>query len=315
MNSFLIVDDIHPLLLETLTSNGLTCVDAQMWDTAQILAVLPEYDGLVQRTRFTIDKTFLNAYPNLRCIARAGAGVENIDIEYAQTLGVEVLSSPEGNRDSVAEHTVGMLLALLNKLLVADAQVRQGIWQRNPNWGTELMGKTIALIGYGYMGQAVAQRLQGFGVSILAHDKYVKGFGSDTVAEATLDDVFTHADVVSLHLPLTAETTYYANNEFFSQFKKPIVFINTARGKNCDTAALVAAMQQDRVVGACLDVLEYEGFDFETTAQGQLPKPYQYLAQNPNVVFSPHVAGWTNEAYRKHSSVLATKIVAWYRAS
>jgi D-3-phosphoglycerate dehydrogenase len=238
--------------------------------------------------------------------------MENIDVAYAESKGIASLSSPEGNRDSVAEHCVAVLLSLMNNILRADKEIRQGLWRRDANWGTELMGKTVGIIGYGYMGPAFAQRLRGFGVNILAHDKYKTGFSDEYVTEATIADVYANADVISLHLPLTDETQYYASNLFFNSFAKPIYFLNTARGNNVDTEALVDAIKEGKVLGAALDVTEYESFSFEALSQADLPAPFRYLANCDKVILTPHIAGWTNESYEKHSKVLTDKILALY---
>lgn len=315
MPRVLIIDNIHPYLAETLSAQGFDCVDGSGWDKSSYITEVAAYDGLVVRTKIKIDKTFIDAAPKLRFIARAGAGMENIDVAYAESKGIACLSSPEGNRDSVAEHCVGVLLSLMNNIVRANNQVKQGHWYRDANWGTELMGKTVGIIGYGYMGAAFAQRLQGFGVKILAHDKYKTGFGNSYVTEATLDELKAQADIISLHLPLTEETTYYANAAFFQSLAKPVFFLNTARGKNTDTAALVAAMQQGKVLGCALDVMEYEAFSFEDLDAAALPAPFKYLVESDKAILTPHIAGWTNESYKKHSSVLADKIISLYKVS
>ena len=312
MPRVLIIDNIHPYLIQTLTPKGFNCVDGSKWDKSRYAEEIANYDGLVVRTKIKIDKEFIDKATNLRFIARAGAGMENIDVAYAESKGIACLSSPEGNRDSVAEHCVAVLLSLMNNILRADKEIRQGLWRRDANWGTELMGKTVGIIGYGYMGPAFAQRLRGFGVNILAHDKYKTGFSDEYVTEATIADVYTNADVISLHLPLTDETQYYASNLFFNSFAKPIYFLNTARGNNVDTEALVDAIKEGKVLGAALDVTEYESFSFEALSQADLPAPFRYLANSDKVILTPHIAGWTNESYEKHSKVLTDKILALY---
>jgi D-3-phosphoglycerate dehydrogenase len=312
MPRVLIIDNIHPYLIQTLTHKGFDCVDGSQWDKSRYAEEIANYDGLVVRTKIKIDKDFIDKATNLRFIARAGAGMENIDVAYAESKGIDCVSSPEGNRDSVAEHCVAVLLSLMNNILRADKEIRQGLWRRDANWGTELMGKTVGIIGYGYMGPAFAQRLRGFGVTILAHDKYKTGFSDEYVTEATIADVYANADVVSLHLPLTDETQYYASNLFFSSFAKPIYFLNTARGNNVDTEALVDAIKEGKVLGAALDVTEYESFSFEALSQADLPAPFRYLANSDKVILTPHIAGWTNESYEKHSKVLTDKILALY---
>lgn len=312
MPRILIIDNIHPNLSDTLTAHGFDCVDGSGWERTRYADEIATFDGLVLRTKIKVDKAFIDKATKLRFIARAGAGMENIDVAYAEGKGIVCLSSPEGNRDSVAEHCVAVLLSLMNNILRADKEIRNGLWRRDANWGTELMGKTVGIIGYGYMGPAFAQRLQGFGVNILAYDKYKTGFGNSYVTEATMQQIYEHADIVSLHLPLTDETRYFASNNFFNAFKKPIYFLNTARGNNVDTAALVDAMENHKVLGVALDVTEYEAFSFESLSLAEMPAPFRYLMQSDRAVLTPHIAGWTNESYEKHSIVLADKILALY---
>lgn len=277
------------------------------------MELLPQYDGIVIRSRFRITKELIDSAPRLRCIGRVGAGMENIDVAYAESKGIACLHAPEGNRDAVAEHAMGMLLSLLNHLKRADNEVRSGIWKRAENRGHEIKDKTVGIIGYGNMGSAFAQRLTGFGCRILAHDKYRQGFGDDKVQEASLEEIWQQADIISLHLPLTEETTYYVNEAFISRCKKNIYLINTARGKCLDTAALVRHLQSGKVKGACLDVLEYESASFENLDASQFPEPMQYLVKNDKVVLSPHIAGWTHESNYKMSRVIAEKIMAYFR--
>ncbi|UPT68762.1 MAG: phosphoglycerate dehydrogenase [Sphingobacteriales bacterium JAD_PAG50586_3] len=287
MPRILIIDKIHPYLATTLSQQGFDCIDGSAWDKGRYAEEIGNYDGLVIRTKIKVDKEFIDKAINLRFIARAGAGMENIDVAYAESKGITCLSSPEGNRDSVAEHCVAVLLSLMNNILRADKEIRQGLWRRDANWGTELMGKTVGIIGYGYMGPAFAQRLRGFGVTILAHDKYKTGFGDEYITEASIADIYQKADVVSLHLPLTEETQYYASKAFFNSFAKPIYFLNTARGNNVDTLALVDALKAGKVLGAALDVTEYESFSFEALSQADLPAPFKYLANSDNVILTP----------------------------
>ena len=236
--------------------------------------------------------------------------MENIDVEYAESKGIRCLHAPEGNRDAVGEHALGMLLSLFNNLCRANKEVREGKWIREGNRGIELMGKTVGIIGYGNMGSAFAERLKGFGVKILAYDKYKAGFGNTTVTESTLQQLFDEADVLSLHTPLTDETAYMINDAFIGSFRKAIYIINTARGKCLDTAALVKNLQSGKVKGACLDVLEYESVSFEKLDASALPAPMQYLIQSDRVILSPHIAGWTHESNYKISRILAEKMIA-----
>lgn len=304
------LDSNHHSLLETLREKGYHCDEDEHSTKEEIMAKLADYDVLIIRSRFKLDKTFLDAGTNLKCIARAGAGMENIDVEYAESKGIRCVHAPEGNRDAVGEQAIGMLLALMNNLCRADHEVRSGTWKREENRGYELQGKTVGIIGYGNMGSAFAQRLRGFDVRVLAYDKYKSGFGNEFVAESTLEEIFANADVLSLHIPLTEETRYLVDDSFLAQFKKPIWLINTARGKVLDTAALVRAIEKAHVRGACLDVLEYESVSFEKLDAASLPEPFQYLIRSEKVILSPHIAGWTFESHRKIAEALARKIIA-----
>jgi D-3-phosphoglycerate dehydrogenase len=239
-----------------------------------------------------------------------GAGMENIDVAYAEKNGIACVNSPEGNRDAVAEHALGMLLALFNNLIKANTEVRNGKWLREENRGLELCGKTVGIIGYGNMGAAFAQRLQGFGVKVLAYDKYKTNFGNDFVKESSLQEIFEQADILSLHTPLTDETNYLINNAFIKQFKKNIYIINTARGKCLNTADLVANLESGKVLGACLDVLEYEAVSFEGIDAKEMPQPMQYLMKSDKVILTPHIAGWTKESNIKLAEFLAQKIIS-----
>ena len=245
----------------------------------------------------------------MKCIGRAGAGMENIDVTYAESKGITCVSAPEGNRDALAEHTIGMLLMLFNKLNIVDKEVRNGIWLRSENRGVELLGKTIGIIGYGNMGSAFAKRLQGFGCKVLVYDKYKKGFGNDFVVESTLEQMYNECDIVSLHIPLTEETNHLVNVDFINRFKKNIYIINTARGKCLNTSDLVSRITSGKVLGACLDVLEYESVSFEKLDSAKLPEPMQYLIKSDKVVLSPHIAGWTHESNYRISKIIAEKMI------
>jgi len=306
----LFVDSNHPILHQELQKAGFACDLHYEWSKEKVMQELHNYIGVVIRSRFKLDEEILSKAPNLRFIARAGAGMENIDVHYAHKLGIHCLHAPEGNRDAVGEHVVGMLLMLFNNLNKADAEVRKGIWLREENRGREIQGKTIGIIGYGNMGMAFAQRLKGFDCKVLAYDKYKKDFSDDYAKEATMVELFEEADIVSLHLPLTEETHYLANTYFFKKFKKNIYFINTARGKNVNTADLVEQIKTGKVLGACLDVLEYESVSFEALDASKLPEPFKYLIVSDKVVLTPHIAGWTFESHEKIAQTLVRKILA-----
>lgn len=309
MKKVIFIDSVHPILAERLEAAGYVCEWKNELNRESILAILKEYEGAVIRSKFKFNREVFDAAPNLKWIARSGAGMENINTHLAKERGIKCFNSPEGNRDAVAEQALGMLLALFNNMLQADAEVRKGEWNREKNRGIELKGKTVGIYGYGYMGEAFAHRLQGFGVSIIAYDKYRSEFGNNFVQEVDLPTLLEQTDVLSIHLPLTEETTFMVDANFINRFKKPIYLINTARGKNVKTADLVEALKSEKVLGACLDVLEYEKTSFESLKADELPEAFQYLKGSSNVILSPHVAGWTQESYVKLSTVLAEKIL------
>jgi D-3-phosphoglycerate dehydrogenase len=284
------------------------CEDGTYLSREDIIGCIADYEGVVIRSRIKLDKEVLNAGINLRFIARAGSGLENIDVDHAKMLGIKCINAPEGNRDAVAEHAMGMLLSLFNHLNRADREVRQGIWKREANRGVELLGRTVGIIGYGNTGRALAKRLGGFGVLMYAYDKYKKGFSDSFVVETNMESIFQEADIVSLHVPLTEDTYHLLDDKFFEQLKNPIYLINTSRGAVVDTEALVWAIESGKVLGACLDVLEYEKFNFEQIENQEIPDTLQYLLNSDKVIFSPHVAGWTLESNAKMAHVLAEKI-------
>lgn len=305
----LFIDSNHSLLHETLISAGFTCDLNYQWDKEEIIRQIALYDGVVIRSKIKITKDIIDKASKLKFIARAGAGMENIDVAYAESKGIRCIHAPEGNRDAVAEQAIGMLLALFNNLCRANTQVREGKWIREGNRGIELMGKTVGIIGYGNMGSAFAERLKGFGVKVLVYDKYKNNFGNDFVKESTMNAIFEEADVVSLHTPLTEETRYLINDTFIHSFKKNIFIINTARGKCLNTADLVTNLATGKVLGACLDVLEYEAVSFEDLDTHTVPEPFRYLIESDKVILSPHIAGWTIESNEKIAKVLAEKII------
>ncbi len=301
------IDSVHPVLKDRLEAMGYIC-DWRINDTReQILANLDQYTGMVIRSRFTIDKEVLDTASALQFICRSGSGMENIDIAYASTKGVTCINSPEGNRDAVGEHAVGMLLALFNNLKTADQEVREGKWDREGNRGLEIKGKTIGIIGYGNMGRAFAQRLAGFECTVLAYDKYREDYSDKWASETPLDQIYGEADIISIHLPLSEETNAYINQDFLNRFTKSVYVINTSRGKQLSLKDLIAGLDSGKVLGACLDVLEVESSSFETLNNN----PYfQELVNRNNVLLSPHVAGWTHESYVKLSTFLAEKVEA-----
>lgn len=308
MARILIIDDVHPILADKLRRAGHEVVTDTAMSREELLAVISDYDALVVRSKLTVDKTVIDASTRLRCIGRVGAGMETIDTQYAEARGICCLNSPEGNRDAVGEHTVGLLLALFDNIARADREVRAGIWRREPNRGLEIKGRTIGIIGYGNMGQAFAKRLRGFECTVLAFDKYKHRFGNEWVAEVELSELMARADVLSLHVPLTDETRYMVDDAFLSSFVKPFCLINTSRGAVIDTAALVNAMKQGTVTGAALDVIEYEDMQTDGIFADTEPEALRWLKNSDRTVLSPHVAGWTVESKFRLSDVLADKM-------
>lgn len=307
----LFIDTVHTILEKRLSSKGFLCVDGTKMARNEIQAEIKDSFGLVIRARLTLDKDILSSAKELRFIARSGSGLENIDQAYCKERKIQLFNSPEGNRNAVAEHALGMLLSLMNKLTQANRQVKEGIWDREGNRGEELDGKTIGIIGYGNNGSAFAKKLRGFDVKILVYDKYKTGFGDHYVQECTMKAIFQQADVVSFHIPLNRETKYLADKTFFNSFYKPIRILNLSRGKVVNTKDLVLALKEKKVIGACLDVLEFETKSFESFFEQHLPEEFQYLINSENILLSPHVGGWTIESYFKLSDVLADKILDW----
>ena len=315
------LDVVHEALWEALDAAGMVCHDGTgLSREALIEGGLGPVHGLVLRSRIRLDAEVLHALSDLQWVARSGSGLENIDLATAAELGIAVHSSPEGNRDAVGEHCVGMLLGILHKLPSGDASIRQHQWLREAHRGRELKSMTVGIVGYGHMGSAFAERLMGFGCRVLAYDKYKEGWGEKPTTSRPLPhvepvgwDAFCQAvDVVSLHLPWTAETKGMVDNEWLAQFENPILLLNTARGPIVQTKALLAALDDGRVTEACLDVLEFEGRSLEALdglKDEDMRAVFEQLLAHPRVLLSPHVAGWTVESYVKLSTVLADKIL------
>lgn len=304
------IDSVHSVLWDRLSSMGYTCVDHTDSSAEEAIQLVKDFDGVVIRSKFKFTRERLAACENLKFIARAGSGLENIDLAAAESLNIKVFSSPEGNRDAVAEHAIGMLLMLLNRLKIADYEVRQDIWKRAENRGFELKNQTIGLIGYGVMGKAFAQRLSGFGIKVLAHDHKQTGFSDQYAQETSLREIQQQANIISLHMNFHKNNKYYINKEFIDKMNSPFYLINTARGFNVNTTDLVEALKSNKVLGACLDVLEFESLSFEKINQNP---SLSYLKQSEKVILSPHIAGWTHESHFKLSDVLADKINYWIK--
>lgn len=304
------IDTVHELLWDTLSAKGFTCLDRTKVSKHDFFKSAEQCTGIVIRSRFKLYEQELSQLPNLKFIARSGAGLENIDLDYCAAHDIKVYNSPEGNMTAVAEHAIGMILSLFNHLKRGDTEVKSAEWNRELNRGLELSGKTIGIIGYGNMGSAFAKRLRGFDCDVIAYDKYRKGFQTKIVKEVTLAELQEKADIISLHIPISEETNYYVSSAFIKEFKKPFFLINTARGNHVKISDLLTALDNRRILGACLDVLEYEKFNFEQIDSDELPNEWSDLIRRENVLLSPHVAGWTKESYRKLSFYLAEKIIS-----
>ncbi|MCD8412328.1 2-hydroxyacid dehydrogenase [Tenacibaculum finnmarkense] len=306
------LDSNHALLLNQLNDVGF--VNEQDYTASKeiIAAKIHQYDGIIIRSRFTIDKEFLDKATNLKFIGRVGAGLENIDCEYANQKGIHLISAPEGNRNAVGEHALGMILSLFNKFKKADTEVRNGKWLREDNRGIELDGKTVGLIGYGNMGKSFAKKLRGFDVKVLCYD-IKPNVGDENCTQVSLEELQRKADVLSLHTPQTALTTNMIDADFINAFSKPFWLLNTARGKSVVTSDLVEALKSAKILGAGLDVLEYEKKSFENLFVNQeMPEAFQYLIKADNVLLSPHVAGWTVESKQKLAQTIVDKIKALF---
>lgn len=301
---------IHPYLGKQLGKLGYDCEFDYTSTKGEIEAKLHNFYGVVMKSRFKADPTFFKKGKQLKFLARVGVGFEHIAVDSAKQKGIEIILSPEGSRDAVGEHTMGLLLSLFNNLPKGDREIRAGEWVREPNRGIELKGKTVGIIGYGNMGKSFAQRLSGFDVKVIAYDKYLKKYGNKYAKAVSLKTIFKETDILSLHIPYDKHNHYFVNKDFLSKFKKPIYILNTARGLVLNTKAVVKAMKKGKVLGVGLDVLEYEEQSFEAFKGDDLPKPFQYLIKSDRVVLSPHIAGWTMESKLKHAQTIVRKIVA-----
>jgi len=304
----LLLDKNHPLITEQLSEKGFVLEEDFSSSYEQVLEKIHLYEGIIIRSRIPLDAHFLEKAKNLKFIARVGAGMENIDTTKAQELGIKLINSPEGNKDAVAEHVLGTLLVLMNRLFISSNEVKNGIWLREENRGEEILGKTFGIIGYGNMGKAVAKRLSGFGCKTIFYD--IKPNLSDEFAtQVSLQELQENADILSLHTPLTEDTLYMIDEEFISKMKKNFYFVNTARGKNLKTSALVNALKSSKVKGACLDVLEYEKTSFENLETKN--EDLEYLLNSEKAIITPHIAGWTHESKIKLAQVIVDKILAF----
>lgn len=301
------LDSNHPVLWNGLEELGFENHEDFTSSKEEIEAKIKDYHGIVIRSRFKIDRQFIDKAVNLRFIARVGAGLESIDCEYAASKNIHLIAAPEGNRNAVGEHALGMLLSLFNKLNIADKSVKNGHWLREPHRGHELDGKTIGIIGYGNMGKSFAKKLRGFEVEILCCD-ILPGVGDQNARQVSFEELQQKADVVSLHTPWTEQTDKMVNKDFINAFTKPFWFINTARGRSVVTEDLVEALKSGKILGAGLDVLEYEKLSFEKLFEDERPEAFSYLLQAENVLLTPHIAGWTFESHQKLAQVIVDKI-------
>lgn len=312
MKKILIIDKMHDSIVPMLESCGFKANYSPSISREEIISILPEYHGLVVRSKTNIDQELLAFSDQLEFVARAGAGIDKLDVEELEQRNISIVNAPEGNRDALAEHAMGMLLSLMNKIYLADEEVRNWIWDRERNRGFEIMGKTVGIIGYGYMGQAFAKRLVGFGCEVLAYDKYKLDYGDDFAKKSTLDEIFDKSHVLSIHTPLTEETRGMVDDDFISKFKRDIVLMNTARGEIIPINTIVNGLDSGKIIGAALDVLENEKIAKLTDAERV---QYKALFSNDKVLLTPHVAGWTYESYVKINEVLVTKIKLLYKDS
>ena len=309
----LLLDSNHPLITEQLLAKGFLLEEDFTSSYDEVLQKINQYDGIIIRSRIPLDKNFLENAQNLKFIARVGAGMENIDLETAKNLGISLINSPEGNRDSVAEHVVAMLLILMNRLFIASEEVKNGVWKREENRGDELLGKTFGIIGYGNMGKATAKKLSGFGVEVIFYD-ILPNLEDEFAKQVSLEELQERADILSLHIPLDASTEYLVDENFISKMKKNFYLVNTARGKNVETSALVDALKSGKVKAAALDVLEYEKSSFEnldisTSLSTRNKEDLQFLLESNQVIVTPHIAGWTHQSKEKLAQFIVDKIV------
>lgn len=309
----LLLDKNHPLIEEQLLAHQFVLEEDYTSSYDEVLAKIQDYDGIIIRSRIPIDAQFLTTAKNLKFVARVGAGMENIDVEKAQELNITLISSPEGNRDSVAEHVVGMLLLLMHRLFIASNEVKNGIWLREENRGDELLGKTFGIIGYGNMGRATAKRLSGFDVKVIFYD-ILPGLSDEFGMQVSLEELQARADIISLHIPLTEATHYIIDESFINNMTNNFYLVNTARGKNIETRFLVEGLKSGKIKAAALDVLEYEKASFEnldtsSSSGSNGHDDLAYLLNSDKVIVTPHIAGWTHQSKTKLAQVIVDKIL------
>ena len=306
----LFIDSVHDVLQHDLQAVGFECIFNDHGSPSELSRIYPEAEGIVLRSRWIMNAATIQLFPHLKWIARSGSGLENIDVQYSTKNGIKIFSSPEGNADAVGEHVLAMLLSMTRKIITANQSVKNHQWLRELHRGAEIQNMTIAIIGLGHMGRSVARKLKGLGCRIIAYDKYLPQSPLEYVSLVDLNTVFEEANVISLHLPLSEETRYFADALFFQSFKKPFYFINTSRGQHCSTRDLISGLNNNKIIGAALDVLEFESAQLQV--ENENSEYYYQLIQHPKVILTPHIAGWTVESYYKLSKVLSEKILAYY---
>lgn len=307
---FLIADKIHESLLPALEDLGIGYDYLPDITKKQLKQSIGNYEGLIIRSKVFVDEHILSSAPKLQVVCRAGAGIDNLDVEALEARNIRIINAPEGNKDAVAEHCLGLLLNLFNNINHGDKQIRQGIWDREGNRGIELKNRTVGIIGFGNMGSAFAERLVGLGCRVIAYDKYKSDFGTGSVEEVKLEDIQQHSDVISLHVPLTSETKFFINEDFIEKLQRPVYLINTSRGEIISMKTIVNGLKSSKIAGAALDVLENEKLDQMTAEQIHF---FNKLKDLENVIFTPHVAGWSRESYIRINEVMIQKLKEWLR--
>ena len=302
----LIIDDVHKCLFDPLEEKGVQIDYKPKISSVEVESIIHNYEILVLRSKMKMTQEIISKAKNLKIIARAGAGLDNIDLEFAKKQGINVVGANEGNMDAVGEHTLALILALLNNIVKSNSEIKDFHWNREGNRGEELSEKIVGIIGYGFMGRAVAKRLKPFGCKIIAYDKYLKGFSDENVSEVSMNEIYCKTDILTLHIPLTEETNLLINSEYLDQFEKPIRFINAARGEIVCLEELILKIKDNKIIGAALDVLQNENIDSLSEDEIAVLKT---LNAFDNVILTPHIAGWSVESYRKISEVLARNIL------